>query len=65
MVADTANATWALSLLDNDLPAIAQRCSKHELAHGLEVTGRTGVGLLSRLTVELARRGEFNPTSTG
>ena len=60
VVADTANAAGALSLLDADLSVIAEGSDQHEVARALGDTGRSGIGLLSRLTVELARRGEFN-----
>jgi hypothetical protein len=61
VVADTTEATWALSVLDPDLAALAKQCSDHETARQLEAAGRSGIGLLSRLTVELARQGAFNP----
>ncbi len=61
VVADTAHAAWALSLLDADLAAIAGRSEQHEAARELTTAGHGGIGLLSRLTVELARRGEFSP----
>jgi len=61
VVADTAYAAWALSLLDADLAAIAGRSEQHEAARELTIGGHGGIGLLSRLTVELARRGEFSP----
>jgi hypothetical protein len=61
VVADTARAAWALSVLDADLSTIAEHSEQHDVARRLDATGRSGIGLLSRLTVDLARRGEFNP----
>jgi len=61
VVADTAQAAWALSVLDTDLAAIAEPSEQQDVARELAAAGRSGIGLLSRLTGELARRGEFNP----
>lgn len=55
--ADAAEAAWALSVLDTDLRTL----QRSDGVRNRTEAGGGGLGLLARLTVDLAHQGPFNP----